>query len=389
MLRTKLALVLLAGLLVGIAPTSWGQEGPTPAARPRPGSEERAEKIDAATAARLLTETYEETKDSTSAEDFGRAIEVCERAIAAEPPEKIVRYAHQLAAWAYNRRGEVFADQAASLFNQGERREANELDSLALDDFQAAVRHDPTKWKAIHNRGVSLALHGKIDQALADFARVLELEPQFVNSRFNRAELLVRQDKFQEAIDDYTEVLKIKGDDIGALVGRGNALLKLGKPTEAVADFDLAVRFQPTSAAAHAGRADAYTALGQWNEAGNDYREAVRLDAKLGRAYRGAAWLMATCPRDELRHADAALRSAEKAIKLDGNGDWTYLDALAAAQANAGKYDEAQATIEKALQMAPDSAVEVLQSRQDLYRDGQPYRQSTTSTAVTTGPVTR
>jgi tetratricopeptide (TPR) repeat protein len=384
MLRKVLAVMLL----VGIAQPAWGQPEPTPA-RPRTGSDAREDRIDAAKAAKLLTEIYEETKDSTSADDFGRAIEVCERAIAAEPPQKIASYAHQLAAWAYNRRGEVYADQAASLFNQGERREANELDSLALDDFHAAVRHDPNKWKAIHNRGVSLALHGKIDQALADFARVLELAPEFVNSRFNRAELLARQDKWQAAIDDYSEVLKVKPDDTGALLGRAGVLLRQGKLVDAIADFTEVLRYQPQNAAAYAGRADAYTAQGEWNAAGSDYREAVRLDAKLGRAYRGAAWLMATCPRDEMRHADAALRSAQKAIKLDGNGDWTYLDALAAAQANAGQYDEAQATIEKALQMAPDSAVQVLQSRLDLYREGQPYRQSSNSTAVSTGPVTR
>lgn len=381
MLRTMLAVMLL----VGLAQLSWAQPAPTLARRPA-GAEE---KIDAATAARLLTEIYEQTKDSTSAEEFGRAIEVCERAIAADPPEKIVKYARQLAAWAYNRRGEVFADQAASLFNSGERREANELDALALDDFQAAVRHDPTKWKAIHNRGVSLALHGKIDDAVADFGRVLELEPAFVNSRFNRGELLAKQSKWQAAIDDYSEVLKIKPDDVGAMLGRGQALIQQAKPADAIADFSEAIRYQPQNAAAYAGRADAYTALGNWNAAGNDYREAVRLNANLGRAYRGAAWLMATCPRSELRHADAALRSAQKAIKLDGNGDWTYLDALAAAQANAGQFDEAQATIEKALQMAPDSAVEVLQSRYALYRDGQPYRESDRATAASTGTVTR
>jgi tetratricopeptide (TPR) repeat protein len=381
MLRTMLAVVLL----VGIVQSLRGQPGPTPA-RPRTDGEE---KIDAATAARMLTEIYEETKDSKEADEFGRAIEVCERAIAADPPPKISKYARQLAAWAYNRRGEVFADQAASLFNQGEKREANELDALALDDFQAAVRHDPTKWKAIHNRGVSLALHGKIEQALADFGRVLELEPTFVNSRFNRAELLAKQSNWQAAIDDYTDVLRIKPDDTGAMLGRASALAKQGKLEAAIADFSEVLRYQPQSAVAYAGRADAYTAKGEWNAAGNDYREAVRLNVNLGRAYRGAAWLMATCPREELRHADAALRSAQKAIKLDGNGDWTYLDALAAAQANAGQYEEAQATIEKALQMAPDSAVDLLQSRFALYRDGKPYRQGETATAVSTGPAKR
>jgi tetratricopeptide (TPR) repeat protein len=370
MLRELLTLVVaVTALSVG-----WGQEStPTPA-KTR-STEPRSEKIDALTAAKILTETYERTKDATTADDFGSVIEVCERALAADPPEKIRKYAAQLAAWAYNRRGEVYADRAAQLFNRGEQRAANELDALALDDFRAAVAHDPAKWKAIHNRGVSLALHGKIEEALADFDAALKLNPEFLNSRFNRAEIRAQQGKWQPAIDDYSEVLKLKADDLGALLGRGNALLKSGKLTEALSDFDLALRYAPQSAVAYAGRGDVHTAAGRWNQAGEDYRQAIKLDPKLGRAYRGVAWLLATCPQDEFRDRELALVSAEKAIALDGNGDWTYLDVLAAAQANAGRYGEAQATLEKAVQIASDDVAQALQSRLARYRDRQPYRQ--------------
>jgi tetratricopeptide (TPR) repeat protein len=359
--------VLLAG------DAALGQPlAPTPAA---PQAAERGQRIDAVTAAKILTATYEQTKDATSADDFSRVIEVCERALSADPPEKIRNYARQLAAWGYNRRGEVYADQAAVLFNQGSDRKANELDALALDDFQAAVRHDPQKWKAIHNRGVSLALHGQIDEALADFDRVLALNPEFVNSRFNRAELISQRGKWQAAIDDYTEVLKLKADDVGAMLGRGRALLQIGKAHEALADIELALRYQPACAAAYSGRGDVHVVLKNWNQAGEDYRQAIKLDANLGRAYRGAAWLMATCPVEQFRDAELAIQSAQKAIELGGGGDWTCLDALAAAQASAGRYAEAVATLNKARQVAPDDSAAALQSRQALYRSRQPYRQ--------------
>ncbi len=371
MLREWLAFALA----VAATTAAIGQEfAPTPA-KAKAG-DARAEKVDAATAAKILTSTYERTKDATTADDFGSVIEVCERALAADPPEKIRKYAQQLAAWAYNRRGEVYADRAAQFFNQGEQRQANELDALALDDFRSSVTHDPAKWKAIHNRGVSLALHGQVEEALADFDAVLKLNPEFANSRFNRAEIRAQQGKWQPAIDDYTAVLRLKADDLGALLGRGNAFLKSVKLAEAQADFDLALRYSPTSAVAYAGRGDVHTAAGRWNQAGEDYRQAIKLDAKLGRAYRGVAWLMATCPLDQFRDRELALQSAEKAVALSGDGDWTYLDVLAAAQANAGRYGEAQATLEKAVQIAPDGIAQALESRLALYRDRQPYRQS-------------
>ena len=152
--------------------------------------------------------------------------------------------------------------------------------------------------------------------------------------------------------------------------------MRSDKLAEALADFNAALRYQPTNAVAYAGRGDVYALQGQWNQAGEEYRQAIRHDANLGRAYRGAAWIMATCPVEQFRSSELALQSATKAIELDGNGDWTYLDVLAAAQANAGKFAEAQTTIEKAMQIAPDDVLPTLQSRLALYRNRQPYRQS-------------
>jgi tetratricopeptide (TPR) repeat protein len=75
--------------------------------------------------------------------------------------------------------------------------------------------------------------------------------------------------------------------------------------------------------------------------------------------------------------------SAEKAIELDGESDWRYLDALAAAYANASKFDEAQEAIGKAIAAAPEAQKKNLQSRQELYTQSKPYRE-TARTATTT-----
>ena len=81
-------------------------------------------------------------------------------------------------------------------------------------------------------------------------------------------------------------------------------------------------------------RGDAYRSLGQWEQAANDFRQAVNLDNHFGRAFQSVAWLMATCPDEQYRHPDLAVRAAQKAIELDGDEDYIYLDTLAAAFAN-------------------------------------------------------
>ena len=369
--------LLFVGCLLN-GPVSAQEPGPT-LARPRSAAGEEPAAITAESAARVLAAAYQRTKNATAADEFGEIIEVCERALSVDPPEQTRQYARQLAAWAYNRRGELYAQEASKVYNMGSRRRANELDALALDDFQAAIGHDPAKWKAIQNRGVSLALHGKLEEAIADFDQVIKLQPDYQNAWFNRAELRFETGKYFEAVGDYNQALQRKPDDVGAMLGRGEARLKLGQPQEARNDFELALRYSPTEALALAGRGDAFVVLRDWNRAGEDYREAMRFNPRLGRAYRGAAWLLATCPDERFRRADLAIQSAEKAIELSGDSDWTYLDTLAAAQASAAQYNEATQTIAKAIQIAPENLIDTLKSRLALYADGQPYRLSSES----------
>jgi tetratricopeptide (TPR) repeat protein len=375
---------------LAVSPAAAQQPRPTPArasisdepsiAQPK-GSQPR-------TTAQALAEVYERTKTAKTADEFGEIIEPCERILSTDPPEKIRKYAHDLAAWGYNRRGEVYAEQAARLFDQGSEREANELDALALDDFQAAVQHDPVKWKALHNRGVSLALHGRVEEALADFDEVIRLQPGYANAHFNRAEIRANRGDFAAAVEDYSQSLKLKPDDVGALVGRGLASLRLKQTSQAKLDFDRALTLAPKNAAALCGRADVAMAEGEWNQAGADYRQAIKLDPRLGRAYRGVAWLLATCPVEQFRNAELAIDAAERALEIDA-ADWANLDALAAAQASAGKYDEAVATLERALEAAPEEATAALHTRLSLYRAQQPYRQSERAARRTISDKTR
>lgn len=324
----------------------------------------------------LLGDAYELTKSAETINDFAAIIEMCERALAGKLPKPNAEYAHSLAAWAYNRRGEKFAEEAAALAQGGEDRKANELDVMALADFEESLKHDGKKWKALHNRGVSLGLHGKYEEALQDFDQVVELKPDFASAWYNRAEVRATLGRYEDAISDYTQGLELTPGDLGLLIGRGTARYRIGEHADALADFDAALVADAENAAALSGRGDAHAALGNWEQAAEDYRQAVEKNENLGRAYRGAAWLMATCPDDKYRNQELALESAKRAIQIDGDGDWLYLDALAAAQANAGQFAEARETLGKAVQIAPEPIGPTLRQRLNLYVSGKPYRQT-------------
>jgi hypothetical protein len=76
------------------------------------------------------------------------------------------------------------------------------------------------------------------------------------------------------------------------------------------------------------------------------------------------------------------LRNAQKGIELAGEGGedhYRYLETLAAAQANAGQFEDAKATQAKAIEAAKQASVGLqaatrMQERLQLYESGRAYR---------------
>ncbi len=334
-------------------------------------------------AASLIKQAYQRTSSAASAEQFTEIIDLCGRAEAAGVNQEQSDYLKRLLGWSHNKRGELYADQAAAASDAGDADEAARWDALALEDFERSVAYDPTRFKTLHNRGVSYALAGNYQAAVADFTRVIELHSEHANAWFNRAEIRYELGQLDQAIEDYTEVLRLTPRDFGAYTGRGHAHFLAGRLRVALADYEQALALQPRSADAHANRGDAHQGLGLWEQAAEDYRQAVRLDPHSARAYESAAWLMATCPDERFRNAELAQQAAAKAVELRGDAppDVGQLDTLAAVQANAGRFDEAQQTLAGAITLASGVVKSELQNRLRLYQAQQPYRLSTSSGA--------
>lgn len=308
-----------------------------------------------------LLKAYQLTARAATAADYTKLIELCRGGLAKGVDQSMAVYGRKLTAWAYNRRGEVLADA-------GEAQKA-------FEDFDAAVALDGKQWRAIHNRGVSHALLGDTEAAIADFTRTIELNPGFGNAWFNRGELMYENRDFAAAVRDYNQALRLNPRDVAALNSRGHALYRLHRAADALTDYNLALRIDPTSAATLVNRGDVLSDQGRYAEAAKDYRNAIKANPDLGRAYQSAAWLMATCPVEEFRNPQLAVEAAQKAIVLDGNGDYRYLETLAAAQASAGEFEAAVDTQTQALESAPEAIALIYRGRIEKYKAGQPHRE--------------
>ncbi|MBW3598190.1 MAG: tetratricopeptide repeat protein [Planctomycetes bacterium] len=354
MSSTSLRLVAAAMVLLFAAPAALAQDD------------------DARTA---IQSVYEMSQSAETAEDYTKMIEESQRLLETGLSQQNSEYVRKLTAWAYNRRGEARAEEAGKHAAEGQTEAAAGLDAQALEDFNAAIQLDASRWKAYHNRGVSYAMTGDYQKALPEFNHALRLRPTFANSWFNRGEIHYELGNYEQAVADYNNVIRANPEDAEAYTRRGHAYFKLGRYREALTDYSRALELKPDRALAHLNRGEACLALGLWDQAARDYRQAITLDGSLGRAYQGAAWLMAACPDQRYRYPDRAVNAAQKAIELAGDeADYRYLDTLAAAQAAAGDFAKAQETIAAAIEQAPEDKVDDLTQRQTLYQQNQPYR---------------
>ena len=308
-----------------------------------------------------VLKAYALTKTAESEEAYNEIIELCKSGMQKGVDTKTAVYARKLSGWAYNRRGESRADA-------GQTQDA-------FDDFDAAAGMDAGQWRAFHNRGVSYAMLGNQAAAIEDFGRTLELNPKFANAWFNRGELLYEKRDFAAAVRDYNQALKLAPQDAVAYNSRGHALFRLRRSTEALADYNKALEIDPSSAAAFVNRGDLLADQGNFAEAAKDYRSAININPSLGRAYQSAAWLMATCPEEQFRNAELAIEAAQKAIELDGDTDYRYLETLAAAQANAGEFEDAIGTQQRAIEIAPAAVAQVYKGRIEKFRAGRAHRE--------------
>lgn len=212
----------------------------------------------------------------------------------------------------------------------------------ALQHFEAARRIRPELPSAVYNVGTALESLGRREEAVVAYRDALRLAPSYSRAHVRLGTLLYRQGQLEEALTEFSGALKLGPDNYAVRCERARILVQANRPLEARAEYLRALEVAPTSVA----------------------------------CLINATWLFAAHQDSDIRSPHEAVRLGQLAVLHSGGSEIesAALDALAAAFATAGRFDDAVATGDQAQRLAQEPQRQEILDRLSLYRRRLPFR---------------
>jgi Flp pilus assembly protein TadD len=250
----------------------------------------------------------------------------------------------------------------------------------AIDRYREAIRLLPDYADAYNNLGAALTTRKQLDEAVSVLKHALAIDPRHAEAHNNLGRALALQGKPLNAAAQYGEALRLNPNQPVFHYNLGLALLKLGRRAEATDHLSESVRLNPKSAEAHYELGRCLEDSGQPERGIIELREAAQLRPDWAEPFNALAWILAMDDHAQVRDSAEAIRLAERAAALTAREQPGILNTLAAAYAEAGRFDEATNVATQALELARKSGrtnlVAQMQFALDRYQQHRPLRQN-------------
>jgi hypothetical protein len=218
-------------------------------------------------------------------------------------------------------------------------------DTVAL--FEHAVEATPSdNYAAYYTLGTGLEWErGMTNAAMTQFYIAATINPADRRPYLAMADVFKRRGQFIDAVIVYSNFLRKNPDDVPARLELGELLMRMKMMAEARAELEMALKNNPDNAA----------------------------------VLRDLAWILATSPNPGLRNGSRAVELAQHACALTKYQKSQFVGTLAAAYAEAGRFDDAMATAQQAILLAQqNNETDLLEKSRELFnifQAHQPYRE--------------
>jgi protein O-mannosyl-transferase len=261
---------------------------------------------------------------------------------------------------------------ANALWQKGQTEEA-------IVCYRAALKGNPDYAEADYNLGLVLFRQGELDQALPHFQKLIEINPGYASACLSFANELLKLGRVDQAATLLGQIVQLRPDYAEAHYNLGVALFQLGQADAAVAQFRRSLELRPNLLPAHRSLGNLLWRSGQIQEAIAHYEIIVSAQAADATLLNDLAWIRATNPQAQFRDGTEAMRLAEQACQATQFKEPRLVMTLAAAYAEAGRFEDAVTTAERARNLAlavgqkelAEKYLEIL----GLFKAGQAYRE--------------
>jgi tetratricopeptide (TPR) repeat protein len=231
----------------------------------------------------------------------------------------------------------------------------------ALDYFHRARELIPQYYFLLINLAVAENATGQSAAAEQHFREALQMAPSYPDSYIYYARYLLAHARLDEARPLLRRALELSPADLTA-----RELLQETQNRDAVAEQE---------------RGDALLRQGRISEAIGHYDKALAIAPELVSNVNNLAWALSTAPDETVRNGARALELAQKADQLAGGKNPVFIRTLAAAYAENGRFDDAVASAQRALQLAVNQEdfelAKRLEKEIDRYRHNLPLHRVT------------
>lgn len=249
----------------------------------------------------------------------------------------------------------------------------------AVAAFKSYLKLNPKSAKVWGMLGDSEFKMGKLDQAINSYQQSLAIDPSASSPRYGLACALASGGKFLEAEKNLTQIIAKDQKMPEAFFQMGVVSASLNKPQVALEHLQKAVSLRGTNALYRYHLGIVLSQLGRKLESIKAYEETIQLDDKFAEPLNNLAWMLAADSDPAIRNGTRAVELAERAVKLTDWKEAFLIGTLAAAYAEAGSFDDAVKTAQRAIEQAKVAKQSDIAARNaellELYRMHKPYHE--------------
>jgi tetratricopeptide (TPR) repeat protein len=251
--------------------------------------------------------------------------------------------------------------------------------SEATNYLAKALAQDPNNASIHGDMGLAMMGLTNYDEAISQISEEIRLEPKLPSAYANLGKVYSAEGKSDEAINWYQTALKLNPSYGAAYYYLGTEYMQRGMLDEAASNLEKAAEASPAALIFRMKLAMVYGLQGKTAESIPAYQAVLRLNPDSLEALNNLAWILATTPDASLRNGTEAVKLAQHACGLTSWKQTFFIGTLAAAYAEAGDFDNAVKTAQRACDSASaHGQKELLETNQKLmeqYKNHQPFHE--------------